>query len=200
MRGFLYSFFHRLNGVNISKKQELLLTKIFEEFYTFHEDEVEPPSSAIALLTSSCGHKLPQVLGCAINSFGANHGCFSDAAELILNDFQRKSKTYPGFGHPKYKNEDPRVTEVLTYAKRIKYSSVNINNSVEFSKKIKRPLNFGGLMACILLDCGCTLETVDLFPIVCRSVGFALIHRRAREQKIKLSSSHDVLGKYIAAD
>lgn len=195
MNGFLYSFFQKLTGIKISQKQEKLLTKIFEEFYTF-EDEIEPPSSMVMMMSSVCHDKLPQALSNSINCFGNNHGCFSDAAKLILDDYQRKTKNYPGFGHPKYKTEDPRVVSVLSYAKKIGYKSLNIDNSCIFAQKIGLPLNFGGLIACVLLDCGCNIHNIDLFPIFCRSVGFAKIYQKSKDLHLKLSSSHELIDKY----
>lgn len=200
MNGFLEMLFLKLNGYPISKKQALLLTKIFEEFYTFHDDELEPPSSQIVALSSSCGMKLPQVLSCGLNSWGEYHGCFSEAANLILNEYRSKKPYYAGFGHPKYKDEDPRVIAVLLYAKKIKYNSINIINSCEFSKRIKLPLNFGGLMACILLDCGCTLHTIDAFPIICRIIGWSIIHNKVKQYKIPFDSGYEVIKRYNSAN
>lgn len=200
MNGFLQMLFLKLNGYPISKKQALLLTKIFEEFYTFHDDELEPPSSQIVALSSSCGVKLPQTLSSALNSWGEYHGCFSEAANLILNDYRSKKSYYAGFGHPKYKTEDPRVTAVLSYAKKIKYNSVNIKNSTEFAAKIKLPLNFGGLMACVLLDCGCNIHNIDVFPILCRMIGWTIIHSKVKQYKIPFDSGYEVIKRYNSAN
>lgn len=196
MSEFLQSLFLKLNGYPISKKQCLLLTKIFEEFYTFHDDELEPPSSQIVALSSSCGMKLPQVLSSALNSWGEYHGCSSEAAKLILNDYRSKKPYYAGFGHPKYKDAEPRVTAVLNYAKRIRYSSTNIKNSTYFASKIKLPLNFGGLMACVLLDCGCTVHNIDAFPIICRMIGWTIIHSKVKQYKIPFDSGYEVIKRY----
>lgn len=196
MDKFLKSFFLALNGIEITEKQSLLLLKSFEQFYTFFEDDIEPPSSSVALLTASCGMKFPQVLANSINCFGEKHFCFSDAAKLILDDYRVQNKKYPGFGHPKYKKEDPRVSALLQYAKDIKYNSVNLKSSVEFAQKIKLCLNFAGFIACVLLDCGCTVHTVDVFPIICRTVGIAKIYQRSFEYGIKFDSAYEIVKKY----
>ena len=78
----------------------------------------------------------------------------------------------------------------------LNYSSVNIQNSCNFAKQVNLPLNIGGLTACILLDCGCNVYNADIFPIICRSVGFTLIHQKAIHKKIKFSSSYDILQRY----
>ena len=193
---FFESLFLKLNNKQITSEQNKLLEFIAAELFTFEDDEIEPPSSMIALQATACGQKLPQVLASSINTFGVHHACFSEALQFILDDYKTNKKYYPGFGHPKYKDVDPRTQRALEKIATLNYSSVNIQNSCNFAKQVNLPLNIGGLTACILLDCGCNVYNADIFPIICRSVGFTLIHQRAIHKKIKFSSSYDILQRY----
>jgi len=193
---FFKSLFYTLNRKEITDNQDKLLNFIAEKIFTFEQDEIEPPSSMIALQATTCGQKLPQVLASSINTFGVHHACFSDALQFIIDDYKTTKKYYPGFGHPKYKDFDPRTKWTLEKAAIIGYSSANIQNSVKYAHDVGLPLNIGGLTACILLDCGCNVYNADIFPIICRSVGFTLIHQRAKQEKIKFSSSYDIITKY----
>lgn len=193
---FLKSLFYKLNGNHVTDDQNEILEFIANELFSFDDDEIEPPSSAIALYATTCGQKLPQVIASSINVFGVKHACFSSALNFITDNYKTESRFYPGFGHPKYKDFDPRTQRTLEKIATLNYSSVNIQNSCNFAKQVNLPLNIGGLTACILLDCGCNVYNADIFPIICRSVGFTLIHQKAIHKKIKFSSSYDTLQRY----
>ena len=197
---FFESLFLKLNNKQITSEQNKLLEFIAAELFTFEDDEIEPPSSMIALQATACGQKLPQVLASSINTFGVHHACFSEALQFIINGYKTDKKYYPGFGHPRYKDFDPRTKRVLEKALIINYSNNNIQKSCEYSHAVGLPLNIGGLTACVLLDCGCNIYNADLFPIICRSVGLTLIHQNAKQEKIKFSSSYDIIRKYNNTD
>ena len=197
---FFESLFLKLNDKQITSEQNKLLEFIAAELFTFEDDEIEPPSSMIALQATACGQKLPQVLASSINTFGVHHACFSEALQFIINGYKTDKKYYPGFGHPRYKDFDPRTKRVLEKALIINYSNDNIQKSCEYSHAVGLPLNIGGLTACVLLDCGCNVYNADLFPIICRSVGLTLIHQYAKQEKIKFSSSYDIIRKYNNTD
>ena len=197
---FFESLFLKLINKQITSEQNKLLEFIAAELFTFEDDEIEPPSSMIALQATACGQKLPQVLASSINTFGVHHACFSEALQFIINGYKTDKKYYPGFGHPRYKDFDPRTKRVLEKALIINYSNNNIQKSCEYSHAVGLPLNIGGLTACVLLDCGCNIYNADLFPIICRSVGLTLIHQNAKQEKIKFSSSYDIIRKYNNTD
>jgi len=196
MNDFLDCFFKKLTGKNISLQQKLLLETAFNEFYDFEEDVIEPPSSHVAMLSSACGIKLPQVLSSTINTFGKYHFCFSDAAEFILNNYTTDKKYFPGFGHPKYKKFDPRVKNLLSKTKKLNYTNQYLDTSLKFSKENKILLNFSGFIVCVLLDCGCNIYNIDLFPIVCRTVGLTKIYEKVNLKKIKFASSYEIVKKF----
>ena len=65
---FFESLFLKLNNKQITSEQNKLLEFIAAELFTFEDDEIEPPSSMIALQATACGQKLPQVLASSINT------------------------------------------------------------------------------------------------------------------------------------
>lgn len=196
MNDFLENFFQELTGKKISSKQKILLEAAFLEFFDFQEDKIEPPSSHVAMLSSACGMKLPQVLSSTINTFGKYHFCFSDAAEFILHNYYTTKKYFPGFGHSKYKKYDPRVKRLLSKANKLNYTNQYLISSLEFSKKNKILLNFSGFIVCVLLDCGCNIYNIDLFPIVCRMVGLTKIYEKVNVKKIKFASAYEIATKF----
>lgn len=197
---FFESVFYELNDVHITNEQNKILEYLAKELFTFQDDEIEPPSSVIALHATACGQKLPQVLSSTINVFGVHHACFSDICKFILNDFKTNDKIYPGFGHPRYKNSDPRVDKVLDKINELNYKSTNIQKACDFSHSVGLPLNIAGLTTCILLDCGCNIYNIDLFFILCRSVGLTKIYQKTNEKKIRFSSSYDIVTKYNSSN
>jgi len=193
---FIKNVLYKLNGKHISDVQNEILEYLADQLFSFDEDEIEPPSSTIALCASACGKKLPQVLSSSINVFGTHHACFTDIYNFIINDYNTNSKIYPGFGHPKFKKQDPRTKKVLNKIKKLNYKSANIEKACRFSKKNKLPLNIAGLTTCILMDCGCNIYNIDLFFIMCRSVGLTMIHQKSKIKQIKFSSTYDIIKKY----
>lgn len=197
---FLKSILLKLNNSEINEVQNEILEYLALELITFNDDEIEPPSSLIALQASACGQKLPQVISSSINVFGIHHACFSDIAKFILNNFKTNEKIYPGFGHPKYKNHDPRTEKVLKKINSLHYKSENIDKCQKFSHAVGLPFNIAGLTTCILLDCGCNIYNIDMFFIICRTVGLTMIYQKTKEKNIKFSSSYDIVRKYNSSN
>lgn len=182
----------------LDEKKLKVLNEAFDLFMNFDEAETEPPSSAICLMMTSCGHKLPQVLASSINSFGESHFCFSQVCRFI--DFYEADIHWPGlipgFGHPKYKDNDPRVSYLVKFCNQIKYIPTNLPNMIRISEAKKLVLNFAGFITCVLRDCGFDEHNIDLVPMIWRMVGLTNMHRTAKLGGLKLNSSYGVLEEY----
>lgn len=130
-----------LNGEMPSKKE----AKIFNHILvSFSDHGVTPPSTQAARLIASSGSSMNNAVAGGLLSFGKNHagaieksmGLLQDAinslnlsesdpddenkriARLaidIVNDFEKKSKRIPGFGH-RYHDKDPRAVRLLDLA------------------------------------------------------------------------------------
>jgi citrate synthase len=185
--------FEKLTGKIPNKKQKLVLQKLFEEMWTF-EEELEPPTSYVALLGASCGVGYHQAMASAINLFGEKHGPIGKAVAYIgrfrfHSAFILEGSSFYGFGHPKYKKQDPRTVRMVKFCKSIGYTNEYIKDCLADEKRNNRCLNIGGFMACVLLDCGCTPENADYFPLIARMLGLSKIYEKAKKKKIKLGDA-----------
>jgi hypothetical protein len=199
-KDFIDQIIFSLTEKKINNKQRRILKACFDEFWEFSDDPIEPPSSQICLLAASCNQKLPQALSSSINSFGEVHFPFRNVYEYIQYGTPHVGYKIPGFGHPKYKNGDPRVKRLLSLCKKIKYNSLNLLTMLETSENICLDLNFAGFLTCILIDCGCDEHNIEAFPIICRTIGLTKVYRTAKLKCIKFQSGYDVIKKYNRED
>lgn len=199
-KDFIDQIIFSLTEKKINNKQRRILKACFDEFWEFSDDPIEPPSSQICLLTASCDQKLPQALSSAINSFGEVHFPFRNVCEHIkrcyIKSYRYSNAKIPGFGHPKYKNGDPRVKKLLILCEKIKYNSYSLPFMLEIAKDYHLKLNFAGFLTCILMDCGCDEHNIEAFPIICRTIGLTKVYRTAKLKRIKFQSGYDVIKEY----
>lgn len=181
----------KLINKKISPQEKQILYFFAEVLYEYDDGDLlqlEPPSSMVTLMLSVCGNKYPQAISSSINCFGQKHFCFEDVAEAIEKGYQNY-KYYPGFGHPLYKKEDPRVIKCLKFIEAKKYESKFIHQIVEFSNKQKICLNIAGLITAFLMDLGFTKYNISYFPIIIRMIGMTNIYEKAKKNKLKVFSS-----------
>ena len=164
--------------------------------HSFDLEELLPASSMIAFLMTGCGLDHPQVLSSSINCFGKNHYCFTDMATFMLNDFKTDQKFYPGFGHPVFKQEDPRVKAIIDLLRELKHKSPTLNKALKFSSEKNISLNIGGICTAILIDCGFDAHNINYFPIISRMLGISLIYKKLKNNKARFATSLDSIDKY----
>jgi len=196
MNEFLISIFEKLNDKKLNKKEVKLLNFILQKLFIFEDNNLRPPSSMITMLSTSCGLDYPQIIASTVNTFGIKHFCITQTAEFILNNFQTENIHYPGFGHPEYKNGDPRVHEIIRFLKTNKIKSEKFTKLIEFGLNQKIHPNILGASVAVLLDLGCDIHTINYFPIISRMVGFTLIYKKAKIKKIKFNDSYKSIGKF----
>lgn len=187
----------KISHKKITEQEKKILLVFFECFYDFFEDSIEPPSSMVALLTISCGMKYPQVLSNTINCFGEKHFCFEDIAEAILEGFAGY-QTFPGFGHPKYKEEDPRVKRCISLIQEEKYQGKYTNQIILLSKNVKPVLNIGGLFTAFLLDLGFNIKNISYLPIIARMIGITNIYQKS--SNIEFRNPYDTIYRFNHPD
>lgn len=196
----MWKFLNSIDGIsgNLDDKKIRILELAYDIFRTFGPDEAEPPSSAICLMMTACGQKLPQVLASSINSFGETHFCFSEVYKYIRNKDHCNMwpGNIPGLGHPKFKNEDPRVKYLIEYCEKVEYKNTNLNFMAKQSKDKNLCLNFAGFLTCILIDCGFDEHNIDLVPMIWRMVGLTNMHQKAKLAGVKFQSSYGILEEY----
>lgn len=181
----------KLINKKISSKEKHILYFFAESLYEYNDGDLlqlEPPSSMVTLMTAICGNKYPQVISSSINCFGQKHFCFEDVAEAIEKKY-KDYNYYPGFGHPLYKENDPRVVKCLEFIKIKKYEGKFVQQITEFSNKQKLCLNIAGLITAFLMDLGFTKYNISYFPIIIRMIGMTKIYEKAKKNKLKVFSS-----------
>lgn len=131
-------------------------------------------SSLTTRFVTSTGNSLNTAVGAGVLALGDYHG---GAIENAMNELKKinderidietyvttkldKKETLFGYGHPIYKNEDPRVIWLLSLCKKLNYSSPyittaqHIEQTLEKIKEKKICLNIDGLIAALLLAMG----------------------------------------------
>lgn len=181
----------KLINKKLSNKEKRILFFLAENLYQYKDGdlfELEPPSSMTAFMSAICGLKYPQVIANSINCFGQKHFCFEDVAEAIQKKYT-DYKYYPGFGHPMYKKNDPRVLKCVRFIKKEKFEGQNIKFLLDYSKSQKLCINIAGLATAFLLDLGFTKYNISYFPIAIRMIGLSLIYENVKTNKYKVFSS-----------
>lgn len=186
----------KLINKKLNTNESKLLNFIINILYQFESDELIPSSSMISFLMAGGGLDYPQVISSSINCFGKNHFCFTEMAEFILNDFKTDSKYYPGFGHPIFKDKDPRIEVIVSKMKKLKIKSNNLLKAFKFAKEKKIPLNIGGCCIAILLDLGFDKYTVNYFPVISRILGLSIIYKKVKQNNLRFATSKDNIDKY----
>lgn len=196
MNDFLTSVFEQLNNKRLNKKEIKVLNFVLQKLFMFENNNLRPPSSIITMLSTSCGLDYPQTIASVINTFGVKHFCITETAHFILNDFKTNKKYFPGFGHPEYKNGDPRVKDIIKFLNENKFKSQKFIKLIKFGLNKKVHPNILGASVAILLDLGCSIHTINYFPIIARMVGFTLIYKKTKLAKIKFNDSIKSINQY----
>lgn len=186
----------KLTNKKITKNEEKLLNYLLNILYQFEYDELMASSSMIAFLMTGAGLDYPQVISSSINCFGKNHLCFTEMAEFILNGYKTDLKYYPGFGHPIFKKEDPRIIAITSKMQKLKIQSKNLEQSFVFAKEKNICLNIGGCCVAILLDLGFDKYTINYFPSISRILGLSLIYKKVKQNNLRFATSKDSIEKY----
>ena len=193
---FLEFAYSKLLNKKISNKQKKILNLLLIELYDFEPNSLIPNSSMICFLTAASERDYPQSIASAINCFGNAHFPFTKIAEFILNDFKTSDKYYPGFGHPIYKKNDPRIESLIYKIKQLKYNTPYIEKCLKFSKTNDLPLNIGGFCAAALLDIGFDIHTINYFPTISRMLGLSLVYSKVKNNNLRSATSLDIIEKY----
>lgn len=186
----------KLNGKKCTKNEKKVLNLLFQNLYSFENNELLPNSSMIAYLMTGCGLDYPQVLSSAINSFGDAHLPVTKICQFIINDFKNNEKYYPGFGHPVYKQIDPRVEDLVKLVKKLKITSINIDKCIKFSQEKNICFNIGGFTGAFLIDIGFDIYSANYIPIISRMLGLSIIYKKTKKNKLRFATSLDNIHKY----
>ncbi len=146
---------------------------------SFCDHGVTPPSTQAARLMASAGSPVNACLAGGILAFGENHAgaienamkhlqegvkvseaydrSISETATFIIEEYKKKGKKVPGFGH-RYHTEDPRARKLLKLAEKYGCNGKHFKIAVEMEKILLKQkgikMNIDGANAAILSDMG----------------------------------------------
>jgi len=144
---------------------------------------IGPPSVVSARTVYSGGNPLNAAVAAGVLTLGDHHGgAIEQCAKIyqeqlgadvtdvtaharqVVEDFSKKKKRFPGYGHKLYKR-DPRTLRILDLAKEYGFSgryvefAVAIQDALEAQSQKPLPLNVDGMIAAVISEMGLSWKT-----------------------------------------
>ncbi|MBC8500723.1 MAG: citryl-CoA lyase [Nanoarchaeota archaeon] len=127
-------------------------------------------SSLTTRFVTSTGNSLNTAVGAGVLALGDYHGGAIEKAMIQFKEVKKAEKFVSknlkdkkiifGYGHKIYKEEDPRVRQIISLCRELNYPSKYISLAINIEKSIKKKkgkkicLNIDGLIAAVLLEMG----------------------------------------------
>lgn len=109
-----------------------------------------------------------------------NYGEDDDAARIasqIISEREEKKLSFPGFGHPVHRPEDPRTPKLFSLAKELGFYGLHcqVMNEIhqQFCEKKGKmiTLNIAGAIGSVMSDMGLHYSVIKSFAVAARAVG-----------------------------
>lgn len=188
---FVSTFFLSLTGRKPKRGEEVLLNAVMVSCI---DHGIEPASGFVPRVSAASGNTVIPAMAAGLLALGPYHGgAISQAMTLFaelemagnvetaatqkVKEYREQKKRLPGFGHPVYKHNDPRVTKLFGLARthRLPMTFMDVALTVEtvleteLGKKLV--LNIDGGIAALLLTLGIEPEAGDAVFAVARMAG-----------------------------
>ena len=174
-KDFVSVFFFHLTGKKPSEAERQVLNAIL---IASLDHGVEPASGFIPRVVASTGHDVLTSMASTLLALGPKHGgaitgCMEVLQELnqmgsdkeaaaieLVKKYREQKKRIPGYGHPYYKDSDPRAEELFKIARQSSLSPEFSNlaqileHAIEEELRKKLILNIDGAIAALLLTMG----------------------------------------------
>ena len=164
------------------------------------EHGVEPPSAFVARSVASTGNDVNTSIAAGVLAISEHHGGAGEkaaevlqsntSAEEIVSNALKNNTRISGFGHPLYKDSDPRAEQLFKKAHKLGVSGgycekiQSIQSELEKQSGKKLPINIDGAHAAILSDMGFDWRLVKSFFILGRLPGIiAHVHEEMINEK-----------------
>lgn len=179
MEGIVERFVNEINP-HLSNADKKSLYAILALFWLY-DDPVEPPSSG-AFLCASESAGIASGASAFFACVGDKHLSFEKAIKLFQKEKEfsviKYSEDHCGFGHPIYKDIDPRVGEFFS-----KYNGIGTNLLKAKSFMRGAPvLNPSGLFAAFCCDAGLD-ERAAILPLISRLLGLSTLYKSTKSLK-----------------
>lgn len=151
------------------------------------EHGVETPSGYVPRVSAASGNSVHTAMAAGMLAMGEAHGGAGEAAALMLireespedvvAEYVSRKKNIPGFGHPIYKDEDPRAAIIYEKAKESGVplaafeKAYAIESALRESKGRKLPLNIDGAFAAATLAFGMPPSAAKAIFVLARTAG-----------------------------
>ncbi len=220
---FVEAVFLTIKGELPSEKEAKMVDAILVSSV---DHGVTPPSCLTARTIASSGAPLNAALAGGVLSISRHHGgAIEDSmnmiqeavrrkkemdkkpeemANLLLQEFKKRSKRLPGFGH-RVHTKDPRAIRLFEIATELGIASEYvemtkaIEDAIEQTSGKKLPTNVDGAIATLLCEMGFPSELANAFFIMARIPGLvAHIHEevtRMKPMRYINSRSHEYDGR-----
>lgn len=121
--------------------------------------------------SSDAGEFLAEILAYA----DSENVSLRDAAATLLRQRKTARQTVPGFGHPIHRQEDPRSTRLLAYARELGTAGRHVDALLAIEESLQQaygralPMNVSAAIPAVLLDAGFPLHALLGVPLVART-------------------------------
>lgn len=172
---------------------------------------ISPASGFVPRVVASTGNTLVHSLAAGLLALGPYHGCaieeaaevFSQVADQGLSSLQAShflpKKRILGFGHPKYKETDPRADQLFALAREegisTKYQTIAYEVQKEIFEQLDKHLviNIDGAIAALLLDLGFPPQAGNGLFALARTGGMiAHILEEQQEKPVRRIDEEDI--------
>ncbi len=173
---------------------------------------ISPASGFVPRVVASTGNNMVHSIAAGILALGPYHGCaIEDAAKLFAqvreNGIESLEETHfsakkriLGFGHPHYKEVDPRAEQLFQLAREAGLSGEHQRIAYDVQKAIYQHLdkhlviNIDGAIAAILLDIGFPPEAGNGLFALARTGGMiAHILEEQQEKPVRRIDEQDIV-------
>ncbi len=205
---FSASVFAMITGKLPNPPQE----KIFNAILVASMDHgIGPASGFVPRVVASTGNTLVHSLAAGLLALGPYHGCAIEDAAKIFSKVDKEGlqsldashfaakKRILGFGHPKYKESDPRADQLFALARQEGLNTHFQTIAYEVQKAIYEKLdkhlviNIDGAIAALLLDLGFPPEAGNGIFALARTGGMiAHILEEYQEKPVRRIDESDI--------
>lgn len=172
---FVSTFFLSLTGRKPKKNEKKILNAILVSSI---DHGINPASGFVPRVVASSGNDILTCMASSLLALGPYHGGAitgsmnvlqvvaadgddrEKACERLIDEYRLQKKRIPGFGHPVYKDKDPRAEKLFTLAREadLEIDFMNLAKLMEHSleQKLNKKLilNIDGAIAALLLTLG----------------------------------------------
>jgi citrate synthase len=172
---FVSTLFLSITAQKPSPKQKKLLNAILVAAI---DHGINPASGFVPRVVAASGNNVQTAMASTLLAIGPYHGgavagsmnffleikkqgqSVEQNCEALIKKYKADKKRVPGFGHRKYKNQDPRAQLLLNIARanNLEIDFINLAEMVELNLEKehgkKLPLNIDGALGALLLTLG----------------------------------------------